>query len=259
LGSNWTFSIPAAYLRHVEFVFEEYVGQSLAVNQVEVKAGDELLVPTEADILAMSENEVLEITAGDEVVASYVDEFGRGGAKNRLLSKTLTATYYNAKIRPVSYAFVRTASGQVQEVEKELMRIDPGERVVIEVTDYDMDLTPEVDKIKVEVFRNNDDPITLEAIETEENSGIFRTEVDTSSEEEEGKLQVAPGDRVNLRYVDPQNTFPGHSFPREGLVFVRKPTDGFVRIVETRFVPKDSGGASPTYLPRPEEALEVSG
>ena len=69
-GSNWTFSIPAAHLRHVEFVFDEYAGQSLAVNQVEVKAGDQLLVPTEADILAMSENGVLEITAGDEVVAS---------------------------------------------------------------------------------------------------------------------------------------------------------------------------------------------
>ena len=69
--------IPAAHLRHVEFVFDEYVGQSLAVNQVEVKAGDQLLVPTEADILAMSENDALEITAGDEVVASYADEFGR--------------------------------------------------------------------------------------------------------------------------------------------------------------------------------------
>ena len=111
----------------------------------------------------------------------------------------------------------------------------------------------------VEVFRNNDEPIVLEAIETEENSGIFRTEVDTSAEEEEGKLKVAPGDRVNLRYVDPQNTFPGHSFPREGLVFVRKPTDGYVRIVETRFVPTASGGASPTYLSRPDEVPEVSG
>jgi TolA-binding protein len=258
-GSNWTFSIPAAHLRHVEFIFEEYVGQSLAINQVEVKAGEKLLVPTDADILAMSENDILEITAGDEVVASYVDEFGRGGIKNRLLTKTLTATYYNAKIRPVSYAFVRTRTGQVQEVEKELMRIDPGERIVVEVTDYDMDLTPEVDKLKVEVFRNNDDPITLEAIETEENSGIFRTEIDTSAEKEEGKLQVSSGDRVNLRYVDPQNTFPGHSFPREGLVFVRKPTDGFVRIVETRFVPTLTGGAVPTYLPRPDEAQKISG
>ena len=56
-GSNWTFSIPKAHIRHAEFVFEEYAGQSLAVNQVEVKAGEKLLVPTEADILAMSEND----------------------------------------------------------------------------------------------------------------------------------------------------------------------------------------------------------
>ena len=73
-------------------------------------------------------------------------------------------------------------------MEKELMRIDPGERIVVEVTDYDMDLTPEVDKLKVEVFRNNEEPIVLEAIETEENSGIFRTEIDTSAEEEEGSF-----------------------------------------------------------------------
>ena len=258
-GSNWTFSIPKAHIRHVEFVFEEYVGQSLAVNQVEVKAGEKLLVPTEADILAMSENDVLEITAGDEVVAGYVDEFGRGGARNRLLTKTLTATYFNAKIRPISYEFVRTSSGQVQEMEKELMRIDPGERIVVEVTDYDMDLTPEVDKLKVEVSRDGENITVLEAIETSENSGVFRTEVDTSSEEEEGKLQVVSGDRVFLRYVDPQNTFPGHSFPREAMVFVRQPTEGFVRIVETRFLRTDSGGSKPTYLPRPEEIPEVSG
>ena len=59
------------------------------------------------------------------------------------------------------------------------MRIDPGERVVVEVTDYDMDLTPEVDKLKVEGFSaTTTSPIVLEAIETEENSGIFRTGID---------------------------------------------------------------------------------
>ena len=258
-GSNWKFEIPKSHLRHIEFVFEEYVGQSIAVNQVEVRSGDQLIVPTEADILAMSQNDILEITAGDEVVASYVDEFGRGGTKNRLLTNTLKATYYNAKIRPISYDFVRTANGQVQEVTKELMRIDPGERIVIEVTDYDMDLTPEIDRVKVEVFRNNDDPMVYEAVETEENSGVFRTEVDTSIEKEEGKIQVVSGDRINLRYTDPQNTFPGHSFPREGVVFVRKPTDGAVRIVETRFLPTDTGRGQSTYLPQTDDLPEVAG
>lgn len=258
-GSNWNFSIPPSHLRHVELIFDEYVGQSLAINQVEVKAGDKLLVPTEADVLAMAENDVLEITAGDVVTASYVDEFARGGLKNRLLTKTLTATYYNAKIRPISYEFVRSGNGQVNQTEKDLMRIDPGERIVIEVTDYDMDVTAEVDKLSIEVFRNSDAPMRLEAIETGENTGVFRTEVDTSVEEEEGKLAVSVGDRVNLRYVDPQNTFPGHSFAREGLVFVRQPTDGAVRIVETRYVRSTLGQPKATYLPRREESDEVVG
>ena len=58
------------------------------------------------------------------------------------------------------------------------------------------------------------------------------------------------GDRVNLRYVDPQNTFPGHSFPREGLVFVRQPTDGAVRIVETRYVRSTLGKPKSTTSQR---------
>ncbi|MDE0575597.1 MAG: tetratricopeptide repeat protein [Opitutales bacterium] len=258
-GSNWNFSIPSAHIRHVEMIFDEYVGQSLAINQVEVKAGDKLLVPTEADVLAMAENDVLEITAGDVVTASYVDEFARGGLKNRLLTKNLTATYYNAQIRPISYEFVRSGNGQVSQTQKDLMRIDPGERVVIEVTDYDMDVTAGVDKLNVEVFRNSDEPMRLEAIETGENTGVFRTEVDTSAEEEEGKLAVSVGDRVNLRYVDPQNTFPGHSFPREGLVFVRQPTDGAVRIVETRYVRSTLGKPKSTYLPKRDDSDEVVG
>ena len=256
-GSNWGFSIPPAHIRHVEMIFDDYVGQSLAINQVEVKAGDKILVPTEADVLAMAKNDVLEITAGDVVTASYVDEFARGGLKNRLLTKNLTATYYNAKIRPISYEFVRSGNGQVSQTEKDLMRIDPGERIVIEVTDYDMDVTAGVDKLNVEVFRNADAPMRLEAIETGENTGVFRTEVDSSAEEEEGKLAVSIGDRVNLRYLDPQNTFPGHSFPREGLVFVRQPTDGAVRIVETRYVRSTLGKAKATYLAPREDSDEV--
>ena len=258
-GSNWNFSLPAAHVRHVRITVDDYVGQSLAINQVEVRAGADLIVPTEADVLAMAENDVLEITAGDVVTASYVDEFARGGMKNRLLTKDLTATYFNAGISPISYEFVRSGNGQVQQIEKDLMRIDPGERIVIEVTDYDMDVTADVDEITVQAFRNADEPITLKAIETGESTGVFRTEVDTSAEEEEGKLVVASGDRVNLRYVDPQNTFPGHSFPREGVVFVRQPTEGSVRIVETRYVRSLSGAVSATYLPKAEEPAEVVG
>ncbi|SVB18300.1 uncharacterized protein METZ01_LOCUS171154, partial [marine metagenome] len=194
---------------------------------------------------------------GDVVTASYVDEFARGGRRNRLLTTDLSVTYFNAGIRPISYDFKRTG-GNIQETIKDLMRVDPGERIVIEVTDYDMDSTAEVDKIPVEVILNNDDPIKLEASETKEHSGIFRTQIDTSANEEEGKLMVKAGDRVNLKYIDPQNTFPGHSFPRESFVFVRKPTKGAARIVETRFIRSPEEGSKSVFLPVPEEPKEMA-
>ena len=264
-GSNWNFTIPPAHVRHVEVIFDEYMGQSLAINQVEVKAGDKLLVPTEADVLAMAENDVLEITAGDVVTASYLDEFSRGGRKNRLITSELKATYYNAKIRPISYEFTKNDGGQIQQQVKDLMRIDPGERIVVEVTDYDMDVSAEVDKIPVQFVLNNGEAIEGEAIETGENTGVFRTQIDTSAEAEEKKegeeekLVVKEGDRVNLRYVDPQNTFPGHSFPRETMVFVRQPTDGAVRIIETRQLRDANGNRKSSYLPKTEEEPETVG
>ena len=74
-------------LAEVEFARKAWSpGLGDVVNQVEVKADDEFLVPTQADILAMAKNDVLEITAGDLVTASYLDEVSRGGRKNRLLT-----------------------------------------------------------------------------------------------------------------------------------------------------------------------------
>ncbi|MFP6900154.1 MAG: tetratricopeptide repeat protein, partial [Opitutales bacterium] len=211
------------------------------------------------------ENDVLEITAGDVVTASYLDEFSRGGHKNRLLNVELKATYYNAKIRPISYEFTKNANGSIQQRVKDLMRIDPGERIVIEVTDYDMDVTEEVDKVSVQFVLNNGEAVDGEAVETGENTGVFRTQIDTLAEGEEQKegeikkLVVKEGDRVNLRYVDPQNTFPGHSFPRETMVFVRQPSEGSVRIIETRYVRDANGKHKSSYLPKTENTPEVVG
>ena len=152
----------------------------------------------------------------------------------------------------------------MQQVELDLLRIDPGERIIIEVTDFDMDETADVDSIPVEIQLNNEEPIELTATETDTNSGVFRTEIDTAGasapattaeadstegatekaeaeepeEQEEDTdtptLTVKAGDQVFLRYLDHQNTFPGHRHHRESVVYVNKPTEGFARIIETR-------------------------
>src|SRR5262249_38665109 len=153
---------------------------------------------------------------------------------SRLLTAELTATYHNGTITPIAYDFVKSPSGGVNTYRKQVLRVDPGERFIIEVTDFDMDRTAKPDEIKVSVAVNDGPAIEFTATETGDNTGTFTKEVDTSAKMEQGKLMLKPGDRVYCRYIDEQNTVPGHAVPRETVVYVGTPTEGKLRIVETR-------------------------
>ena len=83
-----------------------------------------------------------------------------GLQRNRLLTHSLDATYYNGSVDQLVYDFRRQENGEVQQVELDLLRIDPGERIIIEVTDFDMDETADVDSIPVEIQLNNEEPIS---------------------------------------------------------------------------------------------------
>jgi TolA-binding protein len=234
-GTSWEFAFAPIGVRHVRTVIHEYVGEAVAINHVEIRDSEKnvLHIPTETDLLSLATNDTLEIAGGDVVTATYIDEVNTTGAA-RLLTGRLTATYYNASITPIAYDFAKTTAGDVYTIRKELLRIDPGERLVIEVTDYDQDTTAAPDKVKVQVSVNNGPPIDLEATETQPNSGQFTKEVDTSATPAEGKIVVKAGDRVFIRYLDQQNTVPGHAAVRESVVYVNEPTAGRVRVVETR-------------------------
>jgi len=234
-GTSWDFPFPAIAVRHVRAVIHEYRGEAVAINHVEIRDGEKnvLHIPTEADLLSLATNDTLEISGGDVVTATYIDDMNLSGGA-RLLSAKLTATYHNATIVPIAYDFLKGGNGEVYTQRKELLRIEPGERVVLEVTDFDQDATAERDKIKVQVSLNGGPPLDLEATETQENSGTFTKEVDTSATPAEGKLVVKAGDRLFLRYLDQQNTIPGHAAVREVVVYVNEPTQGRVRVIETR-------------------------
>jgi tetratricopeptide (TPR) repeat protein len=121
------------------------------------------------------------------------------------------------------------------------------------VVDYDEDRTPGRDTLKFEVAVNGGQPTELVATEIEANTGIFTKEVDTSTAApktagDKEKLQVKPGDRVTIRYHDTHNTFPGHSVPREDVVYVAQSTPGQVRVLETRVIPPPEGSKAPPQV-----------
>jgi len=262
LDDVWEFRFPHHELRYTRLIANEYRGEALAINHVEIGGEAELYIPTDQDVLSLSNNDVLEIAAGDVVRATYTDEFTQNElGSTQLLTRELTATYNNASVAPIAYDFVRNGSGAIATLRKDLKRIDTGERLTVEITDYDQDQSNEQDTVRFQVIVNDGLPVMLTATETEPYSGIFAKEVDTSAEEEEGKLMVKKGDRIYIRYIDTQNTFPGHAVPRESVVYVNEPTDGRVRILESRITPAPAeSNAAPrvTYL-QPNGTVDISG
>ena len=230
----WRLSIPSHEMRFLEYEILEYRGEAVAINHVEVKGGAAVHVPPVQDVLELASNDILELAPGDSVEVSYLDEITAGGAqRNKLLTARLTATYYNGSITPISYDFQRGGGGSVSQLRKELLRIEPGERIVAEVVDYDLDVTTEKDTVEVQVQLNANERRSLTATETGPSTGVFVVEIDTAAAADGGKLVVKKGDKVYLRYKDEQNTFPGHASYREAVVLLNEPTEGLVQIVES--------------------------
>ncbi len=253
-GDRLTIDLGGWSLRHLHLVVDEYTGNSVSVKNVLVKGGGNTIIPPKEDVLELAENSILEIAAGDSITAVYIDELTEGGLQqNRQLEQKLQATYFNGSITPVAYEFRRQSNGSVRTIDHELLRVQPGERIVAEVTDFDLDRTSKPDRVPVEFRVNLGQALQLEALETGPNTGVFRVEIDTSgltkpaavpasgetAKPADPLLSLKRGDRVYLRYVDEQNTFPGHRHPRESVVFVNEPTEARVRVLGTRWVPPD--------------------
>lgn len=256
----WEFRFDPIDVRYTRFMINEYLGEAVAVNHVEVSGQDAAnpYIPTEADVMALSENDVLEIAGGDVVTASYTDDVTQASAGgSRLLTGKLQATYFDAAVTPVAYDFVRERNGSVTTVRKRLKRVEPGDRLIVEIVDYDRDQTAAPDQVLFEVIVNDGEPVEFAATETEAYSGIFTKEVDTTVMPAQGKLTVKRGDRIYVRYVDEQNTFPGHSVPRETVVYVNEPTDSRVRILETRVIPPPAGSEAPPRITWHEPSTDV--
>jgi len=125
----WQFRFQPLELRYVKFVIQEYLGQAVAINHVEV-TGDEpgqVYIPTETDVLSLSKNDILEIAGGDTITGTYADEFTQSAVgQSRVLTSTLTATYFDARVSSIAYEFGKSPNGQVYTIRKQLMRINPG-------------------------------------------------------------------------------------------------------------------------------------
>ena len=231
-----TIQLTNASGRYVRMFIEKFSGTSARIAEIEVTdAAGTVLLPTkaEAEIVA---GDSLRLTPSDRVTAVYEDETSMvSQGKPRSLSQNIAATYYNATIGFIAYDFKANAGQAIPETfVKQVRRVDPGQRVIIRVTDYDADTTDKRDKVKFTLKAADGELVKMEATETEPFTGVFTKEFDIWSPQRTNGFKLAPGAVVEAAYLDEQNTDPGAPSLRTTHLEAVAPGDVKVAFVQSR-------------------------
>lgn len=205
--------------RVVRLVIADYETDAPAINTVTLTdAEGKKVLPTEQSFQNLAKNDILEIIPGDRITVAYDDPTVITPAK-QTQERFLTATYTNAE---VSAAFVEfTEVGGERRAEYiPMRRFKQGDTVKVFVNDPDMDVSDKPDRVSLAVAAGRGDPVTIEAIETEDHSGIFLGTVFavTGKPSRPSEINVAAGDDLKISYLDRDNTDPGIPWERTSLV-----------------------------------------
>ncbi|KAF0172054.1 MAG: hypothetical protein FD161_4145 [Limisphaerales bacterium] len=211
-----TIQLTNASGRYVRLFIAKFSGTAPRLAEIEVKdAAGTVLLPARTGGEALA-GEGLRLTPSDRITAVYDDEASMiSVGKPRGLSQALTATYYNAQVGFIAYDFKPVAGQNIPETfVKQVRRVEPGQRVILRVTDYDADNTDKRDKVKFLVKTSDGQEQKLDATETEPFTGVFTKELDIWSDKRANGFKLAAGVTLEAIYLDEQNTDPGAPITR---------------------------------------------
>jgi len=249
-----TAKLAGAEGRYVRLMIEKFTGAAPRIGEIEVSNADGVvLIPAQSDASAVT-GEALRLTPSDRITATYENEINiTTPGKPRTLTQELQATYYNGKIDFIAYEF-RAAQGRSEPDKyiKQVRRAEPGQRVIVRITDYDCDTSDQRDRVKFTLKTSDGKETPMEAIETENFSGVFTKEFDIWSPEHPDGFKLAPGVSLEASYLDEQNTDPG--VPVRRIAHLDAATPGAVKVafVPTTVQIRKDGSEAFLYAPVPD-------
>lgn len=226
--------------RYVRLLINDYEGDAPAVANIEIFDGKgNKIIPPAVDVHSLATNQIVEVGPGDEVLVSYRDLRTVKNEPGTTLIGKLRATFYNGEVAAIKHVFTEDERGNKWKRDFRVFRVDPGDRFIVEVRDYDEDVTDGLDTVAVKVRTSGGAELDVKCQETEPYTGVFNKEVDCTADGRPGTLKVKPGEEIIIEYYDKWNTNPGNPTTREAIVYVNEPTAAQFRIIETRgFVDK---------------------
>lgn len=245
--------------RYVRLFIEKFSGTSPRVAEIEVTdAGGALLIPAKVEEAAVA-GEALRLTPSDRISATYEDETSMASVgKARTLNQQLQATYYNGKIDFIGYEFKAQKGQSVPEkYVKQVRRVDPGQRVIVRIQDYDADVSDQRDTVKFALKAADGTETQMEATETEPFTGVFTKEIDIWSAERPNGIKLAPGAKLEAIYLDQQNTDPGAPMTRTAHIEPVTTGDVLASFIQTQVEYDKAGNEKFIFKPTGSEAPPI--
>lgn len=227
---------PKTRARVIRLLLSDFETDAPAIRKISLTTADgKSLLPTKADFVATSKNQILEIVAGDKINITYHDNKVVSRGKG-IHERIIRADFHNARIFACTYEVIYNRKKYIP-----LYRFAPGEKFDVMINDPDCDISDKRDVVKFTAKTQQGKSVKLQALETEEHSGEFIGSVFTVKDKpaRPTDLQVAPEEYIVVAYEDKENTDPGIPWTRQQVVqqvFYEPPQ---LRVYDVTSVPLD--------------------
>lgn len=203
--------------RMIRLLIRDFETDAPAIKSIGMETVEgSIILPTASDLLTLRENRILEIVPGDKLSVTYTDNkyINESG---RIKEEFLSATYANAIVHAV-LAHQPDVTHRPDYYPLRRFKIDDVLSALIK--DFDMDVSGELDTVEYTVQAGTAEPVTLQALETGQHTGIFIGKffpVDRAPQRK-SDIRVEKDDKITITYLDQENTEPGISWPRQAVV-----------------------------------------
>lgn len=239
-------------LRKLGFAFHGISKGQIQVESISaVDTKQNKVLPVTEDVSTGRTNQILEIGSGDKIQVSYEDDV-RLSEKNPKLTADLLSQFYNATAHLLYEEITTDWQGTLQVKHLVAARVKKGDNIVVLVNDYDRDVTPARDTIKVLITTLGGEKLEMTAQESgnagdaagkgANHSGRFtlvlRLGDVTGGDEATGyTLKVNPDDEITVEYLDSENSLPGIPIERTGTIKVSSSDSIAIVVSPTRSEP----------------------
>lgn len=248
--------------RMVRVVVNGFEGAAPTITKVTLNNREgKNIIPVAQDFMELRDNTQLEVLPGDTVSVRYQDP-RTATPKRERHEQRLNVAFNDATLTASFLNYVETDEGRELLLEP-IRRFRYDDAVAIVIDDPDMDATAEKDTVEVQVTSSSGGKATIQAIETENQSGRFLGRIFpvTGQPARNSEIQLNEGGTLTASYRDTENLSPGIRTDREIVIqhaIYADPTmAGYTTSTEAIPVKAESSPAKKTNTPTRSTSAEL--